>query len=117
MRQPNGKQYTQSMAQLRYAGKLANLYPVDPEQALAVDVLLDLVQDAVSKAPGHPDETQKKVLREAYAAGKLKSFCDEIESVLQQDSGKFSVGDRYGRTFVAAGGGGGGGVLVALCCC
>ena len=40
--------YSQSMAMLRFIGKLStnNLYPQDPKQAMAVDEILDLISDA-----------------------------------------------------------------------
>ena len=53
------------MAQLRYAGRLADLYPQDIEQALAVDVVLDTVQDIVQKTPNDHDQKKKKMMRQA----------------------------------------------------
>jgi len=39
------------IAALRYAGKKSGLYPADALQALAVDEILDIVQDILTKSP------------------------------------------------------------------
>ena len=41
----DGKRFCESNALTRYAGKLANLYPHDPVQALRVDEIMDMVED------------------------------------------------------------------------
>ena len=64
----NGKDYTQSLSALRYAGKKAGLYPTDDVKALAVDEIMDIVQDILTKAPYDPDEATKLKLRTEYAA-------------------------------------------------
>ena len=45
----DGVVYNQSFAILRYAGKLANLYPHDPTQALIVDLVLDTAGEIFAK--------------------------------------------------------------------
>ena len=40
-----GKTFGQSMAQMRYFGKLGGQYPTDPVEALAVDEFIDYVQE------------------------------------------------------------------------
>ena len=44
----DGKEFTQSLAQLRYAGKKAGLYPTADVDALAVDEILDITQDILT---------------------------------------------------------------------
>lgn len=61
---PSGQVVTQSQANSRYAVKLANLYPSDPEKALFVDELIDVVGDCLSSAPQNADNVIKKELRE-----------------------------------------------------
>lgn len=89
---PSGKEVTQSAAILRYAGKLANIYPSDPEQALVCDSIIDTVQDLMSKCPHDPDPEKKKALREEYAAGKMKDYCKVLENVC---AGPYSLGSEF----------------------
>jgi len=70
----NGTAYTQSLAQLRYVGKKAKLYPTDDIAALAVDEVMDIVQDILTKCPQDKDEESKKTKRQEYASGKMKSL-------------------------------------------
>eukprot|EP01061_Rhynchopus_euleeides_P029948 TRINITY_DN495_c0_g1_i7.p2 TRINITY_DN495_c0_g1~~TRINITY_DN495_c0_g1_i7.p2 ORF type:complete len:214 (+),score=111.95 TRINITY_DN495_c0_g1_i7:131-772(+) len=92
----DGKQYGQSLAQLRYLGKLAGLYPEDPLVALEVDELVDYVQDAfapLSKSFAIQDEAEKqKVRAEAVAEGgdvhKWLAYLDK-----RLEGKKYAVGD------------------------
>jgi glutathione S-transferase len=45
----DGKMFSQSMAILRYVGKITGLYPEDPIEALRVDEFLDSIIDTRSK--------------------------------------------------------------------
>ena len=96
---PSGKVVTQSVAIARYAAKLANLYPLDPEEALQVDELVDVVGDILSSAPQNPDADVKKDLREKWAAGKLKVFMNYLNAKAVEASsgplvgGKLSLAD------------------------
>jgi len=91
---PSGKVYTQSVAMARYAAKLGSsgLYPADPEAALAVDVIMDTCQDALTKCPQDPDNEVKKAKREEYAAGKLKAYMDGLAKTLEDSGGPFFTG-------------------------
>eukprot|EP01134_Creolimax_fragrantissima_P006571 CFRG6571T1 len=63
----NGTVYTQSYSMLRYAGKLAGLYPEDPEKALRVDEVAHVVDDMLAKVTATlyiRDEAAKKAERE-----------------------------------------------------
>ena len=64
----HGTDFTQSLAALRYAGKKSNLYPKDDLMALAVDEIMDIVQDILTRAPQDPDEATKLTKRAEYAA-------------------------------------------------
>ncbi|KAJ1484725.1 hypothetical protein T484DRAFT_1893874 [Baffinella frigidus] len=55
----DGKEFTQSVAALRYAGKKAGLYPADALAALAVDEILDITQDILTKTPMGEDQAKK----------------------------------------------------------
>jgi glutathione S-transferase len=90
---PDGRVITQSLAIGRYAGKLANLYPSDPVQALLVDELLDTVQDILNGLPQHADTDTKKTLREEYANGKLKVFFNFLSTKLAASSGPYTLGE------------------------
>lgn len=92
----SGKEFSQSVAMTRYAGKLGSsgLYPTDPEEAMAVDCAMDICQDALTKCPQEPDEEVKKTKREEYAAGKLKSFMDELTAIIGASGGPFVCGSK-----------------------
>jgi glutathione S-transferase len=94
------KEYLQSSAILRYAGNIARLtggdaaklYPADAVKALAIDEALDTVQDAVSKCPQHPDNDTRKKLREEYAQGKCKVYCQQLSDLVEKSGGPFLTG-------------------------
>lgn len=75
---PNGQIVVQSGAIQRYAGKLAKLYPIDTEEALLVDEVIEICADISAGIPYHSDAEEKKRLREEYATGKLKIFMSLI---------------------------------------
>ena len=54
--------YTQSLAQLRYAGKKSGLYPADAEAALAVDEVLDIVQVATVSCTAAVSHSSRSIL-------------------------------------------------------
>ena len=80
----NGKTYTQSLAMLRYFGKKAKLYPTDDIEALAVDEIMDLGQDILTKTPQDPDPETKIKKRQEYAAGKMKSMFALLNQRLEE---------------------------------
>jgi len=92
---PSGAVITQSNAIARYAAKLANLYPSDPEQALFVDEITDTVSDIGNGVPRNPDATLVKALREEYAAGKLNTYFSYLAEKLEASSGPFFSGSIY----------------------
>lgn len=88
----NGKEFTQSLAALRYAGKKSNLYPKDDLEALAVDEILDIAQDVLTKAPHDSNETIKLAKRAEYAAGKMHSLFSLLAQRAAQTSSPWIVG-------------------------
>ena len=70
----NGTIVTQSGAMARYAGRLAGLYPTDPEEQLLCDEIVEVVNEFGSKVPHHRDAEEKKKLREAFVADVLPKY-------------------------------------------
>ena len=93
-------EFTQSLAILRYAAKIAhssssgavNLYPADPLLAMAVDEVLDITQDIYTRCPQSPDNEMKKKLREEYIEGKFKAYCQQLVDRIQTSGGPFTTG-------------------------
>ena len=74
----NGQVVCQSSAIVRYAAKLAKLYPTDGIEALLVDEIMETCSECMKKekylertAPQHPEQAEKKKLREAFVANDL----------------------------------------------
>lgn len=79
----------QSNAILRYAGKLAGLYPSDPLEALRVDELLDFVEDinqALSPSMREPDVEKKLAMRKAIVDESIPSWARALEARLAANS-------------------------------
>ncbi|KAK3236989.1 hypothetical protein CYMTET_52902 [Cymbomonas tetramitiformis] len=91
---PSGDSVSQSVAILRYVGKLGDLYPTDPVEALKVDEVMDFVQDIYTKCPHDADEEKKKSLREVYAAGQMKVFFNALDCRFAANAGPFFSGDK-----------------------
>eukprot|EP00659_Diplonema_papillatum_P015226 gene15226-23256_t len=99
----DGKLVSQSIAQTRYACKLAKfegkpLYPEDPFQALLVDELVDKVGDFF--APLIPtfsiaDQKEKEAKRAELTVkgGPCEKWAANIDGVLAKSSSGFAVGD------------------------
>lgn len=83
----DGFTHAQSLSLARYAAKLADLYPIDPIQALYVDEVMDTMNEMISAFPMSKDEDEKKKLREEFAATTMKKYVDFIESVIQKNTG------------------------------
>jgi hypothetical protein len=96
------EEYLQSSVILRYAGMIARLTGGDAAKlylaqhagmALAIDEALDIVQDAgVSKCPQHADNDTRKKLREEYAEGKCKVYCQHLSDLVEKSGGPFLTG-------------------------
>lgn len=93
----DGKVITQSNTLLRYAGKLAGLYPNDPLDAAHCDEAMDVTEDIVSKISPTmfiQDEAEKQRAREALAAGPIPLYLGRLETMLKERGGKYFAGDR-----------------------
>eukprot|EP00747_Dinoflagellata_sp_TGD_P100600 gnl/TRDRNA2_/TRDRNA2_168083_c0_seq2.p1 gnl/TRDRNA2_/TRDRNA2_168083_c0~~gnl/TRDRNA2_/TRDRNA2_168083_c0_seq2.p1 ORF type:complete len:300 (+),score=78.62 gnl/TRDRNA2_/TRDRNA2_168083_c0_seq2:34-933(+) len=86
------RSYSQSLAMLRYAGKKAGLYPTDDLMALAVDEVMDVSQDILTKCPQDPVEEVKKAKRQEYAAGKMAALFDVLAQRVTEAGSGFTVG-------------------------
>ena len=86
----DGVQINQSLAISRWAAKQSSLYPDDPVVALTVDSIADTVDEALRNCPQGDDPEKKKKAREEYAAGKLKTYCDVLNTIAER-----SGGDKY----------------------
>eukprot|EP01038_Epipyxis_sp_PR26KG_P014094 gene14094-18913_t len=86
---PSGEVIAQSGAILRYAGKLAKLYPENFEEALKVDEILETVSEVLTSSPQHSDPETKKALRLEYASGKLKKFYNFYAGKLEASGGSY----------------------------
>lgn len=93
----DGQVITQSNSLIRYAGKLAGLYPEDALEALHCDEAMETVEDIVVKIVPTlfiQDEDEKRKAREALAAGPIPLFLSRFETMLQERGGRFFAGDR-----------------------
>merc|ERR1712137_95858 len=92
----NGKQYAQSLAILRYAGKLGGTYPSDPLLALQVDMELDAIQDMFNtiRPTFAMDEEKKMAARKVLAEETLpKWFGIFNQHIKDNGSSGYLVGD------------------------
>lgn len=91
----DGRAISQSNSILRFVGKLSDLYPSDPLQALLCDEIMDAAEDAYGLlAPTFAvkDPAELKALREALAEGALGTHMARIAGRLAPDSGWFADG-------------------------
>ena len=92
----DGVQVTQSDAILRYAGKLAGLYPSDDVQALLCDEILAGVEDAsnqVGKSFGLTGDALKEA-RTVLVEGPLPKYLSWLQHQLQAHGGTFFADGR-----------------------
>jgi len=92
----DGIQLAQSNSINRYVGKLSNLYPSDPYQALLCDETMDAVEEIVAKISGTMflDEDAKKAKREAVAAGPMTLYLTHLQANLKARGGEFFADNR-----------------------
>lgn len=90
----DGEVIAQSLAINRYVGKLANLYPDDPLEALRCDEILGVVEDAVSRVVTTfaMEEEEKKAARGALADGPLTTYLKGLEKKLLAQGGEYFAG-------------------------
>lgn len=93
----DGNTVAQSNAIVRYIGKLTNLYPEDPYQALLCDEILDAVEDLWQKlgaTMGIEDQDALKAARIALAEGPYTLFLQQFENRLKNAGGEFFADGR-----------------------
>jgi len=92
----DGVKVAQSNSINRYVGKLADLYPNDPLQALFCDEIMDAIEDVgVRTSPTFQikDEEEKKAARKALAEGPFTVYLKQLEQRLER-GGDWFVGGR-----------------------
>lgn len=92
----DGELVTQSNAICRYIGKLCNLYPTDPLQALYCDEVLDALEDMthyVVQTFALEGDALKQA-REALVSGRLTVFLKGLDGLLSRGGGKYFAGQQ-----------------------
>lgn len=93
----DGEVITQTNAILRFAGKLTGLYPDDALQALYCDEVMDALNDILAKVSvtfRMDDEEEKRLAREALAAGPILLYTERFGKMLEDRGGKWFADDR-----------------------
>ena len=93
----DGETITQCNSLIRYAGKLAGLYPADTLQALHCDEAMDTVEDIICKIVPTlfiQDDEEKRIAREALAQGPIPLFLRRLETMLKERGGRYFAGNR-----------------------
>ena len=92
----DGTQFTQSDALLRFAGKLAGLYPTDPLQALYCDEVTYVVEDAgVKMGPTfRMSGEEQKAARLALVNGSMPVYLAWLQQRLQAQGSEFFADGR-----------------------
>lgn len=92
----DGVQVTQSDAMLRYAGKLANLYPTDVYQALLCDEVAYVVEEAAIKMGPTYRMTgeEQKAARLALVNGSMPVYLAWLQNQLKAHGGEYFADNR-----------------------
>ena len=96
MLEVDGKVLAQSTAIARYAGKMVNLYPSNPVDALVVDMIMDSQKDIISKlTPSfyEKDEEKKKSMREEVKHNVYPRFLKAWETMFHMSGGDWIIGN------------------------
>jgi len=92
----DGDVITQSNAIKRYVGKLGDLYPGDPLQALRCDEVMDAVEDIVTRVVGtfglKGDELREA--REALVDGHISLYLSTLQRILETQGGEYFADNR-----------------------
>ena len=93
---PSGQVIAQSGAQARYAGRLANLYPTDPEEQLRCDEIFESCFEFMNLCPHQQfkDADEKKRCREEFAANVVPVYFGFFANKLAAGGGGYFVGGR-----------------------
>jgi prostaglandin-H2 D-isomerase / glutathione transferase len=79
----NGVEFCQSVAIVRYAAKLADLYPKDAFHALIVDEALDAMNECIAKIPFPGEQDARK----AFQQDIMSKYFGLVESRIQKFGG------------------------------
>jgi glutathione S-transferase len=93
----DGEVITQTNAILRFVGKLSGLYPKDDLQALYCDEVMDALNDILAKVSvtfRMEGEEEKRLAREALAAGPLGLYAKRFGEMLAARGGNWFADDR-----------------------
>ena len=93
----DGEAITQSNSINRFVGRLANLYPEDPLQALRCDEIMSAIEDVLPKVVatfGIEDDEEKKAAREKLAERVIKPYLGYLAKLLQRNGGEYFVDNR-----------------------
>lgn len=90
----DGQRLTQSNAMLRYAGRLAGLYPTDPWLAAQCDEACDAVEHlSVVNGPSYSLRgDEQRAERERLAAGPIPQFLKGLDALLASRGGGWFAG-------------------------
>jgi hypothetical protein len=89
--------HCRSVALTQHAAKLAGFYP----EALAVDEIVDTINELTSKIPTSKDPEEYMKLRAEYQETTMKQYSDFIESVIQQNGGMLVTGKSVAMADIA----------------
>jgi len=92
----NGEMVTQSNAISRYVGRMCDLYPDDPLQALYCDEVLDALEDLnhyIVQTFGLEGDELKQA-REALMEGRLTVYLKGLDGLLARGGGKYFANQR-----------------------
>lgn len=92
----DGQQVSQSNAIMRYVGKLAGLYPDDPQEALYCDEAMEAVEDLLHQVVGTfgLEGEQLKAARDELVNGWMTTFLIGINDLLERGGGEYFADNR-----------------------
>ena len=93
------------------------MYPADDLAALAVDEMMDVCQDILTKCPQEKDEEVKKAKRQEYAAGKMKSLFELVAQRAEESGSGWLCGSDMTIAGLCVCGCGGVCTCVCVCVC
>lgn len=92
----DGDTITQSNAINRYVGKLSELYPDDPIEALHCDEVMDAVEDILTKIVQtfFMEDDAKREARQKLAAGPIPLYLAKLDEMLLARGGEYFAAGR-----------------------
>ncbi|CAM9191170.1 unnamed protein product [Scytosiphon promiscuus] len=101
-----GRVIPQSYAQLRYVGKIGDLYPTDPIQAAYCDAAADAVLDIHTPMRAsifEKDQEKKMEMRKDLAENLIPTWLANVEKVLESAGGKHFAGGKASQSHLSIG--------------